>query len=146
MENLRGVHEECAEKKRLEYQSKPRPEYREGDNVKVAFTTGNEQTEHLWVEVMATQGDEIVGKINNDPVYPTDEIQYGKMVRVGMERVWDYLPKQVEFTRELAREFKRKYESAAKAENKEFVWDSRVYLTSYAKYLVEHLENQFGKL
>ena len=56
--------------------------------------------------------------------------------------------KMLNFTPVTAKQFKAAYTEACKTKTKDetFIWDGSEFLVGYAKYLVEHLENQFGKL
>jgi len=52
------------------------------------------------------------------------------------------------FTPESAKQFKAAYLEACKTKTKDecFIWDGNEFVLGYAKYLVEYLEMQFGKL
>lgn len=50
----------------------------------------------------------------------------------------------VNFDRAMALRLKARYQQAVKAEETEFTFEGNSLLTGYAKYLVEHLANQFG--
>lgn len=50
----------------------------------------------------------------------------------------------VTFTPELLREFKKAYSRAVEIKCDRFIFDGRGYVTDYAKYLIEHIEEQFA--
>ena len=49
----------------------------------------------------------------------------------------------VSFTPEKLEAFKRLYELHKKAAKQEFSFEDRVYVTAYAKYVIEYLEDKF---
>ena len=51
---------------------------------------------------------------------------------------------QIEFNLEKYNSLKLSYEKAVLENREQFVWKSNLFLTSYAKYLLQHLENQLG--
>lgn len=53
-------------------------------------------------------------------------------------------PNMVTFTEQDLKNVKRLYEAAVRSGEKSFWYRDNEYLTSYAKYLIEYLEGQFG--
>ena len=53
---------------------------------------------------------------------------------------------KVSFNRDTAKKFKHDYEMAVACGLDCFQWQGHPFLVGYAKYLVEYLEMQFGKL
>ena len=45
---------------------------------------------------------------------------------------------------ETYKDLKKRYEDAVDAKLTTFFWDERAIVTQYAKYLLEHMENQLG--
>ena len=50
----------------------------------------------------------------------------------------------IEFDREKLKRLKGRYDRAVINNEKTFQFDGGDYLTTYAKYLIEHLENELG--
>lgn len=53
--------------------------------------------------------------------------------------------KQIEFTPEKAEQLRKAYNKAVEEKKDSFVFQGDEFVTSYAKYLLEYLDMQFGK-
>jgi hypothetical protein len=53
---------------------------------------------------------------------------------------------QVSFTQESLERFKQKFNETKKTNEHYFFFEENEYFIGYAKYLIEHLENQFNPL
>jgi len=51
---------------------------------------------------------------------------------------------KIEFDREKYNSLKLIYEKSVEENKEQFVWEGQILLTSYAKYLLEYLENVLG--
>lgn len=51
----------------------------------------------------------------------------------------------VNFNREKLRQFKKIYLAAVEDKKEIFIFDGEEYVTGYAKYVIEYLENKFKK-
>jgi hypothetical protein len=54
------------------------------------------------------------------------------------------MSKKVDFDLKKAERLKRAYEEAIEVKAESFIFEGDEYLTSYAKYLLEHLSGVFG--
>lgn len=52
--------------------------------------------------------------------------------------------KTITFTPALRDALRESYDSAVENNLDEFIWHGNAYVTGYAKYVLEHLDNQFG--
>jgi hypothetical protein len=52
--------------------------------------------------------------------------------------------KKIEFNLENYQLLKLSYEKAVSENREQFVFENNILLTSYAKYLLQHLENELG--
>ncbi len=50
----------------------------------------------------------------------------------------------ITFTPALRDALRESYDSAVENKSNEFIWHGNTYFTGYAKYLLEHLDNQFN--
>lgn len=91
MSNVGPVDSLHAKLKLMEYQMNPRPNYKVGDFIKTSFKTGGTRHEHMWVKIHTINEDSITGELNNDPVYPTDDIYCGVIVTVDFDQISEYI-------------------------------------------------------
>lgn len=78
IENVQIVCKGCTDKKKAKTQERIHNTPLEnfiGQFVKLGFPFGDDQAEHMWVKVLdlaETEGQDLMGVLNNDPVYATD--------------------------------------------------------------------------
>jgi uncharacterized protein YegJ (DUF2314 family) len=58
-------------------------------SLKIAFPTSGGGAEHIWIEVVSRDGDNIVGTIDNDPEYRPD-LKLGMTVHVKASQISDW--------------------------------------------------------
>lgn len=60
--------------------------------LKIGLPTPNGAVEHIWADLVSRSGDEIIGKIVNDPVNLPD-LKFGSVVRIAPETIsdWSYM-------------------------------------------------------
>lgn len=51
----------------------------------------------------------------------------------------------IQWTRPMLKRFKRKYRAAVKNNEHLFLFDGHEIMTAYGRYLIEYLDQQFGK-
>ena len=66
--NVRMICPECASKRLEWWQQKYGSIDLTGSFVKAGIVS-NGKTEHIWLEVLSTDGDHVVGRIDSDPIY-----------------------------------------------------------------------------
>jgi hypothetical protein len=52
--------------------------------------------------------------------------------------------KMISFTPELRDDLRRTYQDAVERDDQQFEWQGGMFVTDYAKYLLEYLDMQFG--
>lgn len=88
--NIIAVCEEHASKPQEVY-SKMAPDFFIGKFVKKGFpglnpVTKKTQLEHMWVRVQSVEGKNLMGKLDNDPVFEM-ELKLGDTVKVGLHEI-----------------------------------------------------------
>lgn len=93
--NLRFVCDAHSSKPNPEYAKKP-AKFFVGGFVKKAFEvlhpyTRKSASEHMWVEIKTIKDGNLIGELNNDPIYLT-ALQCGDEVIVKLSEIEDFLP------------------------------------------------------
>lgn len=82
--NVRLVHEEAIKPDSL-YAKRPL-DWFVGRKVKMAFQSATSIVEHMWVAVSHVDGDDLVGKLGNEPVF-VENIAMGDLVKLRRVQV-----------------------------------------------------------
>ena len=61
-----------------------------GDYVKKTFTQ-KKMSEHMWVEVISVDGEDIVGTLDNDPMFITN-VKSGQVIKMRFSQIADHIP------------------------------------------------------
>jgi hypothetical protein len=90
---------------------------------------------------------DLLGELGEKFVAAAMKFQELKLALVHREvqRMADDTGKQVSWTLPKLKKFKAAWKAADDAEQESFTFDENEYLVTYARYLIEYLDNVFGK-